>query len=76
MGGATIPSTMSPIDGASKSKVQLRRTHLSCTGVKIKSVARLGCDRIERDFVAQSFQAPHKTTLHTLAIPLIEVVPA
>jgi hypothetical protein len=44
------------------------------TGVKIKSVARSGCDRIEGNFVAQSFQAPHKTTLDTLAIPLIEVI--
>ena len=43
------------------------------TGVKIL-VARLGCDRIERDFVAQSFQAPHKTTLDELTIPLIEVI--
>jgi hypothetical protein len=44
--------------------------------VKIESVARSGCDRIEGDFVAQSFQAPHKSTLHTLAIPLIEIVAA
>ena len=54
----------------------LPRIYLLDTGVKIESVARLGCDRIERDFVAQSFQAAHKTTLHTLAIPLIEIVPA
>ena len=46
------------------------------TCVKILPVARLGCDRIEGNFVTQSFQAPHKTTLHTLAIPLIEVVTA
>jgi hypothetical protein len=44
--------------------------------VKIKLVARLGCDRIEGDFVAQFLQAPHKSTLDGLAIPLIEVVPA
>ena len=45
-------------------------------GVKIQSVARSGCDRIEGDFVAQPFQTPDKTTLDGLAIPLIEVVPA
>ena len=45
------------------------RTVSPRTGVKIKRVAQSGCNRIEGDFVAQSFQAPHKTTLDGLAIP-------
>jgi hypothetical protein len=59
LGGATIPPTITPIDGSS--------------GVKIPA-ERSGCYRVEGDFVAQPFQTPHKTTLDELTIPLIEVI--